>query len=336
MRVLALVLLSAAAVGLAACGDDSSGSDSDTLTVYSGRAGGLIGPLIDQYEQERGVDLEVRFGDTAELAATIREEGPNSPADLFIAQDAGALGALQDAGAFTELPADVVEPVDARFRSQEDVWVGASARARVVAYNEGQVEEEQLPPSVVGFTDPRWKGRVGWAPRNASFQAFVTAMREVLGEDRTRAWLEGMLDNVVVPFDNNVAIRDAVARGEIDVGLINHYYVAQAVAEEGEDYPVAVFYPPGGDPGSLVNVAGAGVLASSEKQEMALDFIRYMLSETGQTYFVEQTKEYPVVEGIEPPPGVPPLASIEQPDVDLSDLDDLQGTLELLRDTGAL
>ena len=330
-------LLTAAlcALALGACGggDDESNSN---ITVYSGRSEELIGPLVERYERRSGTQVDVRYGDTAELAGTILEEGDNSPADVFFSQDAGALGALEKEDRLAQLPPEVIEAVDPRFRSRAGNWVATSARARVVAYNRDRVERSELPRSILGFTDERWRGRIGWAPTNGSFQAFVTALRVLEGDDGAREWLEGIAANDPEVFDDNEPIRDAVARGEIDVGFVNHYYVAQAQAEEGSDYPVEVYFPPGGDPGSLVNVAGVGVLASSDEGDAGERFIRFMLSEEAQRHFARETKEYPVAAGVRADPRLVPLERIQQPQIDLSNLDDLRGTLRLIEESGAL
>jgi iron(III) transport system substrate-binding protein len=337
-RAAAIVTALALGLGIAACGDDDEGDGAGggTLTVYSGREEELVAPLFGRYEDETGTDVDVRYGDSAELAATIVEEGGNSPADLFFSQDAGSLGALESENLLAELPDQTVALVDERFRSAEDRWVGTSGRARVVAYNTEEVSAQQLPDSILGYTDPEWKGRIGWAPTNGSFQAFVTAMRLKLGEEATREWLEGIVANDPEAFADNETIRDAIAAGEVDVGFINHYYVAQAREEEGADYPVEVDFPPGGDVGALINVAGAGVLANAENGEGGVEFIDFLLSADSQRFFSEETKEYPLVEGVEADPLVVPLAEIEQPDVDLSNLDDLRGTLTLIEESGAL
>lgn len=192
------------------------------------------------------------------------------------------------------------------------------------------------PASVLDLTDPEWEGRAGWAPTNGSFQAFVTALRLSEGDEAAREWLEEMDENDTETFADNSSIRDAIAAGEIDLGLINHYYVAQAQAEEGAGYPVKVHFPRGGDAGAMINVAGAGVLAASEKQEAAGEFVEFLLSPRAQRFFVEETKEYPLIDGIEADPRVVPLSEIEQPQIDLSNLDDLQGTVKLIEESGAL
>jgi iron(III) transport system substrate-binding protein len=323
------VALSSAAV---ACGGD----DASTLTVYSGRSESLVGPLLERYADETGADIEVRYAGTAELASTILEEGGNSPADVYFAQDAGALGALAKEGRLQQLPQSILDLVDARFRSDDGQWVGISARARVVAYNTDNVDPADLPNSILDFTDPRWKGRIGWAPTNGSFQAFVTAMRLTQGEDGARAWLEGIKANDPVNFDGNLPALEAVASGEIDVAFINHYYLYQLRKETGGNVDAANFFLPGGDPGALVNVAGVGILDSSDSNEEAQKFIQWLLTEESQQYFAAETHEYPIIDGVPAEQDLVALTDIQTPEIDLSDLDDLEGTLELLRETGVV
>ncbi len=187
------------------------------------------------------------------------------------------------------------------------------------------------------LTKKEWRGRVGWAPTNASFESFVTALRKLRGEDAAKQWLEGMVANDTKTFPNNITIRDAIANGELDVGIINHYYVAEAYASEGRDYPVGLFYPPKGDPGALVNVSGAGILATTKRRPQAEKLVRYLLDQQAQEYFARDTKEYPLAAGVKPDPGLRPLDEIQQPEgLDLSELGDLKTTVELLQDTGAL
>lgn len=307
----------------------------ETLIVYSGRSESLIAPILQQFSEETGVQVEVRYGSTAEMAATILEEGDNSPADVYIAQDAGALGALAEAGRLTTLPSDILERVASPFQSSNGQWVGLSGRARVLVYNPTLISEDELPASLLDLTAPEWAGRVGWAPANASLQAHVTALRLLLGEEQARAWLEGMVANNNPTFDNNNAIVQAVIDGEFPVGLVNHYYIF-GFQQQLPDAPVAIHFFEDGDVGNLINVAGAGVVSSSDQPGLAQRLILYLLGESAQHYFAEQTGEYPLLEGVEPPGDVPPLDQIATPDVDLSDLSDLQTTLDLLRDTGAL
>ena len=313
-----------------------SASGEGSLVVYSGRNEELVGPIIERFEEESGIDVEVRYGDTAELAATILEEDANSPADVFLSQDAGALGAVADRGLLSLLSGDVLERVEERFRDPEGRWVGVSGRARVVAYNTEALGAEDLPNSILEFTDPEWEGRLGWAPTNGSFQAFVTALRLIEGEEAAREWLEGIEANDPREYENNLAILQGVASGEIEAGFVNHYYLFQLQEEEGGDVPANNYYFRNGDPGALVNVAGVGILGTSDNAPEAGELLDFLLSEEAQQYFADETFEYPLVAGIPTNEELVPLSEIETPNIDLSNLDDLEGTLELLRETGVL
>lgn len=328
-RAISALVLAAAL--LPACG----GGD-DALTVYTGREQTLVQPLLERFAEETGISIQVRYGDTAEMASTILEEGDDSPADVFFAQDAGALGALDDAGMLRVIPASVLDAVPDRFRAPDRTWVGISGRARVVAYSTERVDPGSLPDSILGYTDPSWSGRIGWAPTNGSFQAFVTALRLIQGEDAARSWLEGILANDPVEYSSNLTAIDGIADGEVDVAFVNHYYLYVMRDEEGDDYPVANSSLTGGDPGALVNAAGIGVLRTTERQEDAERFVEFLLSEEAQSYFAEETHEYPMVEGVPADPDLVPLSELDPPDIDLGDLDDLQGTLRLLQEVGAL
>ncbi|MBI2864102.1 MAG: iron ABC transporter substrate-binding protein [Chloroflexi bacterium] len=307
-----------------------------TLTIYSGRNENLVGPLLQRYAKDTGVNVRVRYGDTAELAATILEEGDNSPADVFLAQDAGALGAIAQVGRFRNLPESTLRKVDERFRSPKGEWVGLSGRARVVAYNTNKLKESDLPDSIAGFIDPKWKGKIGWAPTNGSFQAFVTALRTTEGEGNASAWLEGIKKNEPKNYSNNIAIVDAIGNGEIEVGFVNHYYLYTFLRERGEKFPVRNYHPRGGGSGAMVNVAGIGVLKTTKNGPAAERFIDFLLDKEAQQYFAQETFEYPLASAVPAPQGFKPLASINAPKIDLSSLADLNGTLRLLRDRGVL
>ena len=343
-RMRLLAALAVFAVLLAGCGfstEGSSGGDSNEpdvegITLYSGRIPAAIGPAVDSYEAEADRDVQVRFAETADLAATLVEEGDASPADVFFAQEPGAIAAVAEAGLLAKLPQDVLDRVPARFRDPEGRWVGITGRARVVAYNRNVVEESELPPSPFGLTAPKWKDRVGWSPASSSMQEYVTALRARYGDDRTKQWLEEMVDNGAVSFPDNVTIRDAIAKGEIDVGLINHYYVAQAIGEEGPDYPVAVYFPPGGL-GSLMLLTSVGVLESSDRKPEAFAFVRSLLSNKSQAFFTSSSKEYPLAKGAKPDPSLSvPVNKIPVSDSSLVDLKEIQGTIELMQESGAL
>ena len=312
-------------------------ASTEALVVYSGRSENLVAPLIERFAAETGIRVDVRYGDTAEMAATILEEGKNSPADIFFGQDAGALGAMAQAGRLQILPDDLLARVPAQFRSAGGDWLGVSGRARVLVYNTNLVPEAELPQDIWGLTDEKWRGKVGWAPTNGSFQAFVTALRVLEGEDRAAEWLRAILANDVQSYPNNTAIVDATASGEISAGLVNHYYLYRFLAEQGDSLPARNFFFPTRGAGSMVNVAGVGIVDTARHVDAALKFVEYLVSAPSQQYFAEETDEYPLTDAsIALPAGLPKLNDILAPDLDLGSLDDLQGTLQLLQETGAL
>lgn len=316
-----------------------AGADEDeVLTVYSGRNESLIGPVLAQFTEDRGIAVEVLYGGTSAVANQILTEGENSPADVFIAQDGGALGALAAGDMLQTLPEEILDRViDPAFVSPDGLWVGLSGRARVLVYNPEMLNEMGLvlPESILELTDEKWLGSVGWAPTNASFVANITAMRVLLGDCDTEDWLAGMIANDVQAYAKNTPIVQAVINGEIAAGLVNHYYLFRFLAEDPDITATLQFFG-GGDVGSLINVAGAAILQSSDQTEAAHKLIKYLLGDEAQTYFAETTYEYPLVESVEPSVELPALADIEAPAIDLSDLADLQGTLEMIEESGAL
>ncbi len=332
MKLIATLAVLVAALAATGCGGGSDGP----LTIYSGREEELVAPLFELFTEETGIEVEVRYGDSAELAATIAEEGGNAPADLFWAQDPGSLGSVESR--LAELSQEILDRVDTRFRDTEGRWVGTSGRSRVIVYNTDALSEDAVPDSVFDLIDPKWKGRIGIAPTNASFQAFVTAMRLSEGDEMTRQWLLDLKKNDPKEYEKNTPIVEAAAAGEIDVGLVNHYYL-YLVKEEQPDAPIANRFLAPGDPGALVSVAGAAVLASSDQEDDAERFVEFLLSDEAQRFYVDEAEEaeYPLVEGIEPKKGLPPLEELEGPDVDLTSFGaEHEATIELLRETGYL
>lgn len=305
------------------------------LVIYSGRNESLVGPLIEQFEADTGIKVEVRYGDTTEMAATILEEGQNSPADIFYGQDAGALGALGRAGRLVPLPEETLNKVDPKFRSREGNWIGTSGRARVVVYNTDKLSEVELPDDIFGFCDPEWQGRIGWAPTNGSFQAFVTALRVTEGEDRAREWLQCIQANEPQVYPQNTPIVAAVGAGEIDVGFVNHYYLFRFLSED-PNFPARNYSPRAGDTGAMLNVAGVAIIDSAANRAEAQIFVDYLLGQKAQEYFNRETNEYPLSATVETNPILTPLSEINVPDIDLSALEDLDGTLQLLTELGIL
>ncbi len=311
----------------------TSGATGDReLVVYSGRSKGLVHPIIKQFEKETGIIVKVRYGNTAQLAVALLEEGSESPADLFWAQDAGALGTVSKQGLFQTLPESILLTVPDKFRNAKGTWVATSGRARVLAYAPERVKAEELPNSIFELTEPKWEGRVGWAPQNASFQAFVTAMRVFKGEKKAEEWLRGMKANGAKNYPKNTPIIQGLAAGEIDLGLPNHYYLMR-FKKSDSGFPVEQTFFTSGDAGNLVNVAGIGVLKSSTRAEEVSSFVEYLLSPKVQQLFVSEIFEYPVTDAVIPSEKLLPLDELLKltPELDLEKLDDLEGTLNLLR-----
>ncbi|WP_058043887.1 iron ABC transporter substrate-binding protein [Streptomyces roseifaciens] len=335
----ALILPAAAACGSGDEGGSGKGDKGDkggksSLVIYSGRQQALVKPLLTKLEKAVGTKVEVRYGDSAELAAQLLEEGDRTKAALFFSQDAGALGALSKEGRLEELPRQTLDKVGTPYRSAKGDWTGVSGRVRVIAYHPDKVTD--VPDSVRDLVKPEWKGKIGYAPTNASFQAFVTGMRVLDGDDATRAWLKGIKANGAKAYGNNIAVLDAVDSGEVSLGLLNHYYWYERVAEKGADKVKAkLHYPRGGDPGALVNVAGVGVLKGTGQSEQARKAVEFLLSKEAQSYFADETKEYPLAAGITSPiKDLPPIASLDSPRIDLGRLDSLRETLAMLQDVG--
>jgi iron(III) transport system substrate-binding protein len=329
------VVLALFATVLTGCSSsDKQATDVTEITVYSGRSEEFIAPFFAQWEAQSGIKLNVRYGDSAELAAQILEEGANSPADLFLSQDAGSLGAVAEAGLFTQLSDEIASAIPATYVAANRNWVGITGRARVFAYAPDRVKV--LPQSVTDLTKSEYKNQIGIAPTNASFQAFLTALIENKGADFAKNWLKALQANGVKIYAKNSAIVEAIDKGEISIGLVNHYYIWEV--SEGLGRAINVkngFFAPG-DLGNLINVSGAGVLASSKKYAAAEDLINFLTSAASQSKFVKDTHEYSLISGATAPAGVPALDQIGAPAVDLATLKNIKATQDLLIEVGLL
>ena len=307
-----------------------------SLTVYCGRNETRARPLLERLAEQLEINMQVRYAATAELAAALLEEGNESPADLFFVQDGGALGALGSAGRLRSLPEAILGRVEPQFRSGRGNWVGTSARVRALVYNTANVTTEELPPSVDNLLDPRWAGRVGWAPSHINFLAFVTGFRVLRGDEAALTWLTAMRDAGTVSFDDHAQVVNAVRVGELDAGLVNHYYTYEVIAELGTDAPITNHFFTNQDPGALFNVAGAGILVHTRNVVQAEAFVSAFLSDSSQRYFVEDLLEYPLVPGIDAPLDLPSIEELDPPVIDLDALADVNDTIDMLTELGLM
>ena len=304
--------------------------DPGELVLYSGRSESLVGNIVEQFEEVTGIDVQVKYGKTFPVATMILEEGSNSPADVYFAQDPGGLGFLAKEGRLIELPGTITDRVADWAKPSDGKWVGISGRARTLVHT-ATIESADLP-----LTEPKWKGKLGWAPTNSSFQTMITGMRASWGEEKTRQWLTDMLANEPIVYPKNTPQVAAVATEEISIGLVNHYYLHRFISEQGDKFNARNLYLSDGGPGSLVMVAGAGIVDTGKNRANAEKFLIFMTSKVAQQYFTGQIYEYPVVEGVKTHMLLTPLADLNIPDLTIEDLSDLEGTQVIFRDLGML
>lgn len=337
MRRTLVTLVGALVAALAlAAGAATAPTQTTSLTIYSGREEQLVAPIMDRFTKETGIELKVRYASSSALATALVEEGGNSPADVFWSQEPGLLGLVAARGLLARLPQATVGKVPSRFSTRSRRWVGTSGRSRVLVYNTDELRPNDLPASVWGLSGAKWKGKIGIAPTNASFQAFLAATIHLFGESRVRAWLEGLKANDVRFYPNNTTVVQAVGRGDVEVGLVNHYYLYNLLADT-PTLPVKNYWFRDGDPGNLVLAAGAGIVAASEKSATARRFVDFLLSKTAQRLIARGrgAAEYPLVKGVPRRPGLPALNTIEGPRYNLGRLSvDLAPAVRMLLDEG--
>ncbi len=324
--------------------------DPGNLVIYSGRKESLVGPIIEQFQDSTGIKVEVKYGSSAPMAALLMEEGDKTPADIFYAQDPGAIGSvenmlqpLHDHILMKEVTDDdgkksMVDVVPTWAKSPQGLWTGITGRARVVVYNTETVSESDLPATMQGFCDSKWNGRIGWAPSNSSFQTMITAMRAEWGDAETKKWIECIRDNDAKVYPKNTPQVEAADKGEIDVGFVNHYYLYKFTLDKaaGDAFKARNYHPTGGGPGSMVMVSAAGILKSAENTENAEKFIEFMTSTVAQSYFANSTREYPLVSGVKKHPMITPFDDINKPAISLASLSDIAGSAQMLKDAGVL
>jgi iron(III) transport system substrate-binding protein len=330
-------LLTAAAVlaALAGCGE-SQASDADTLTVYSAQHESLVRTMLEGFTDETGVELEFRDANDSELANQIVQEGDASPADVFLTENSPAIDVVDSEGLLEPVDQATLDQVEPAYRPESGNWVGFAARSTALIYNPSEIAEEELPASMLDLADPAWKGRVAIASGGADFQAIVSAVLALEGEDATRGWLEGLQRNAEI-YDSNTAIMKAVDEGEVPVGITYHYYWFRDQAQNGligDDARLHWFRNQ--DPGAFVSVSGAGVLASSDQEEDAQRLVAWLTAREAQERLADsEALEYAVGVGVGSAPDLPPLADLQAPAVDPGTLDAPLVT-ELMQEAGLL
>lgn len=343
----ALTGLSVSAAVLVGCG--SSGADQSpsssgpggsvtgqSITLYSGQHAQTVQALAKDFQQRTGVTVDLRSGDEAELANQILQEGSASPADVFFAENPPALTTLEDKGLLAKVNAPTLAAVPAQDSAAKADWVGVSAREAVLVYNTGQMSGRQMPSSVRDLASPAWKGKLGIAPSETDFAPIVTRMIKTAGVPATRTWLQGLKTNAKV-YNSNEDLVSAVNRGEVAAGVVDHYYWYRLRDEQGgAAVHSALGYFAQGDPGSLVDVSGAAILASGKHQAAAQAFLSYLVSKPAQQIIATSASyEYPLLPGVQDTRITRPLTAAG-PIEPASDLGDGRQALQLMQSIGLL
>ena len=295
-------------------------SISGKLVIYSGRSEPLIQPVIDAFKAEYPeVEVLLKAGSNSEIANALIEEQANTQADLFITTELFTVQSLAQRGIFQPYRPAAADQLPPEFIDPNNNWIGLTLRARVIMYNTDLVAPEDLPTSVFDLTDPKWKGKIAAAgSTNGSMQAQIAAMRQLLGEEETEAWLRGLLDNEVTFFGGHTDVRKAVGAGEFALGLVNHYYYYLQLAEGSK---VGVIYPDQGDGqlGLITNATAVAVVKGAQNVSAARAFVDFLISEQGQKLFAEQNYEYPLLPGVALRDGVQPLESFRLAEVNVAE-----------------
>ncbi len=307
------------------------------VTVYSGRTENLIGPTLEAFACETGADVAVRWGSSTDLALLLSEEGDRTAADVFLSRSPGPVGFLESAGLLGVIDDDVLGLVGAQSRSRTGTWIGFSGRKRVLVHNIDSVPPAELPESVFDLADDRYRGRVAIPATNGSFIDWFTVFRDLHGNGVAAQWLDDMVANDARYYPNNRSIVEAAGRGEIDMGLVNHYYQYQEAAAAGDRHRAANHDLADDDIGSLLIITAATITAGSENRQAANELIAYLLAEPVQRYFSRRTLEYPLAAGVEPADILPPLNALEIGTVDFDALGGgFEQTIAIIEASGIL
>ena len=334
MKRTALVLSLTLVTALAAAGCSGDEDDGPELVVYNAQHEQLLEEITPLFEEETGIDVELRHGSDSELAAQLIQEGDASPADVFLTENTPAMSAVEQAGLFAPLDAEATEPIPPQYRPESGLWTGFVARSTVLVYNPDLVSEAELPASILDLANPEWAGKVSFSPTGADFQAIVAAVLDLEGEEATRQWLEGLKANGTV-YDGNNVVLESVNSGEIATGIEYQYYWYRDQAESGENSDNSQLYFWGNqDPGAFISISGAGVLANGDHPDEAQQFVAFLTSEEGQQALADSyALEYPLNPAVTLEPPVKPFSELQPPTVAISDLDG-EKVVELLSDAG--
>jgi iron(III) transport system substrate-binding protein len=329
------VLLACGALLMSACG--SSSGDSAAITLYNGQHEQTTAELVATFEKQTGIKVAVRSGDEATLGNQILQEGSNSPADVFYTENTPVLEELAEKGMLASVAPATLAAIPARYSSSQGDWVGVSARASVLVYNTGQISASQLPSSILELAEPKWKGKVGFAPSETDFQPLITSIIKRDGVAAAESWLNGLKANSKIYPDNETVVAQ-VNNGESAVGVINHYYWYRLRAELGASgMHSALHYYAAGDPGNLVNVSGAAVLKSSSHQTDAQKLLAFLVSQEGQEVIAHShSYEYPLRAGVAPAPGLRPFDQLHPASLSPAELGNGSQALALEQKLGLL
>ncbi len=316
---------------LAACGDDGP-----SITVYNAQHEELMEEVAPLFEEKTGIEVKLRSGKDLELANQLVQEGEDSPADVFLTENSPAMTLVDNAGLFTEVDQETLDLIPDRYVPSNQHWLGFIARSTVMVYNTDAVDEDELPDSILELAEPEWAGRISFSPTGADFQAIVSAVAATEGEERASEWIQGLADNGTV-LDNNLVVMESVNAGEVDAGIIYHYYWYRDQKESGESSDSSqLHFFDDQDPGAFVSVSGAGVLASSDKQDDAQSFVNFLASEEGQQAIADSyALEYPLNPAVSLDPPVKPFEELEPPRIDVSTLNS-EPVIEMMQDAGLL
>jgi iron(III) transport system substrate-binding protein len=334
LPIFSLLLVSTGLL-LSACGGSSH--DGTAITLYNGQHEQTTGALVAAFEKQTGIKVNVRSSDEATLGNQILQEGKSSPADVFYTENTPVLEALREKGLLAAVAPATLAAVPSRYDSVQGDWVGVSGRVSVLVYNTSQIAPSQLPGSILELAEPKWKGKVGFAPSETDFQPLITSIVKLDGIATAERWLKGLQANSKLYPDNETVVAQ-VNNGESAVGLINHYYWYRLRAEVGQGgmHSALHYYAPG-DPGDLVDVSGAAVLRSSSHQAAAQAFLAFLLSRAGQeTIAHSHSYEYPLRPGVSPAPGLRPFAQLKPAPLTPAELGDGSAALALEQKLGLL